>query len=330
LTLASCQIPETTTSEGVPEAGGAEITAADEAKPADAGASETTKVESKEPDVEPSEVLISLGDKKLTMRQLQWMQPNLTDRHISRLTKWWLENELLYAEAQRRGITKDPRARFITEQRRRYAFQTELAINLRESIEITDDLLLAHYEENKESDSRLRQRGYLRFSHVRTRTLEEAQAVLKRIEGGEDIEAIAKEVSIHDDAKRGGVKKSMYRAVEKRFGSEFFEALSAAKIGEVIGPISVEEGAYEVARLKDKTEPKPFPFEQVKDRIRGVVRQKEANNAFKALLERLKKEAADKIVKSPHLIEVEKAEAAKGPGGARPADRAGRIVSPRD
>jgi len=276
--------------------------------------------ESKEaPDInETSEVIVSLGDKKLTRQQAGWMQPGADkdDNMLSRLADWWVENELLYEEAERRGITKEPRAEFIAELMKKRTIATELGTHVRGAVEISDEKLLAYYEENKQTDSRLEEPGYLSFSHIRTRTLEDAQAVLERIKAGEDISKLAKELSIYRDAGRGGVvKRHRYSVVKRRFGDEFFETITAAEAGKLVGPVKSQEDSYEVARLENKTEPKIMPFEKVKEQIRSGLQRTERENAFRTLLDSLKEASADRIVKSPRIIQKDKSASAESEEG---------------
>lgn len=303
LAFVSCSAPETVTSEDT----------------AEVGMVETAKAESKELASETSEIIISLGDKKLTMEQIKWIHPDTDNRKMAWFADWWLENELLYAEAKRRGITKEPKAKFIAELMKKKVFSQELTSRVRDAVKISDEKALTYYEENKETDLRIKQPGYLSFSHIRTKTLEEAQAVLERIKAGEDISALAKELSVHLDARRGGVaRRYMYEIVEKRFGTKFFEALVAAKEGELMGPIKIKDNAYEVARLDGKIEPKPpLLFEKVKDQIKSLLERTEKANAFKSLLDSLKKEAADKIVRSPLITQPGKSTGEKSKGKGR-------------
>lgn len=305
LTIASCSATETTTSKG----------------PAEVSRVETAEPESKETVSDASKVIISLGDKKLTMQQVKWMQPEADDKQIAKIANWWLENELLYAEAERRGITKEPKTQFITEMMRKKGFSRELRARVRNAMKISDEKALAYYEKNKDTDSRLRRPGYLSFSHIKTKTLEEAQAALERIKAGEDINTLAKELSIHDDAKKGGVaKKYMYKRVKDRFGVKFFEALAAAEEGELIGPIKVKGDAYEVARQTGKIEPKPIPFEKVKDQIKSRLLRTEKDNAFTNLLDSLKGQAADKIVRSSLITQEDKPTGKKPKEGKGPGE----------
>jgi peptidyl-prolyl cis-trans isomerase C len=256
------------------------------------------------------EVIISLGDKKLTMQHLRWLHPNAEGIQIATFARWWLENELLYTEAEKRGITNEPKAKFFSELMRRSVFGKELESRVKDAVKITDKDVLAYYEKNKQTDRTLAKSGYLSFSHIRTKTLEEAQAVFNRIKAGENINELAKELSISTDAGRGGVvDKRRYMVVKKFSGTKFLEAIKAAKEGELIGPIEVEKDGgyeYEVARKKSEIKPTPRPFEEVKDRIKSQLERTEKQKAFRSIVDSLKKEAADKIVKSPRLIEAEK------------------------
>lgn len=301
LAFVSYSVPETVTSEDTAEIGGVE----------------TAKPKSEEVVSEVSDVIISLGDKKLTMEQVKWIHPDADNRRMAWFADWWLENELLYAEAERRGITKESKAKFIAELMKKKVFSNELTTQVRDAVKISDEKALSYYEENKEIDLRIKQPGYLSFSHIRTKTLEEAQAVLERIKAGEDISALAKELSIYLDAKRGGLaRRYMYEIVEKRFGTKFFEALVAAKQGELIGPLKIKDNAYEVARLDGKIEPKPpLPFEKVKDQIKSLLERTEKADAFKSLLDSLKEQAADKIVRSPPITQKGKSTGEKSKEG---------------
>lgn len=293
LIIVSCSAPET-----VPMPSAAVM---------DVNGVETARAESEEITGDASEVIISLGEKKLTMQQVKWIQPNIKDEEIAGIANGWLDNELLYAEAERRGITREPKAKFIAELMRKKVFSMKLGTSVRNSVKISDEDILAYYEENKDFGLRLKGPGYLSFSHIRTRTFEQAQAVFEIIKTGEDINALARDLSIYDDAEKGGVvEKCPYNTVKRRFGMRFFEVLLAAKKGELIGPIKVNNNAYEVVRHERKIRPKPLPFEEVKDQIRSELERTEGINAFMYLLDSLMEEATNKIVRSSRITQTEK------------------------
>jgi parvulin-like peptidyl-prolyl isomerase len=99
--------------------------------------------------------------------------------------------------------------------------------------------------------------------------------------------------------------------IQRIYGVKLNEALLAAKEGELIGPVKNDDGTCEVARLDNKTEPQITPFETVKEQLRARLERTEKGNAFKSLLDSLRKNAADKVVKSPRIIEAEKSSAGK-------------------
>jgi hypothetical protein len=278
---------------------------ASEAKAVEAGPA----AERSAADSNASEVVISLGDEKLTMQQVGWRVPNPQDAQIARLAKSWLETELMYAEAERRGITKEPRAAFFADIMRKTAFFQELRRQVAEAVKITDEDVAAYYEKNKQTDPILTTRGDLSFSHIATKTLEEAQTVLKKLKEGENINELAKTLSVASDAVLGGaVEKRSYGQIRQLFSEEFLGKLREAKQGEFIGPlVAGRKGHYEVARKDGETKPVPRPFEEVKEKLKSQLERTGKQEAYRSLLDSLMKEATDKIVKSPRLIQAEKA-----------------------
>jgi parvulin-like peptidyl-prolyl isomerase len=152
------------------------------------------------------------------------------------------------------------------------------------------------------------QSGYLSFSHIAARTLEEAQAAMEKLKAGEDFNSLAKEISIDSDAKNGGaVKNEGYNNVARDYGTRFFDLISTAKQGELIGPVKVKGNIYEIARQEGKIVPTPLPFEEVKAKLKSRLLLIEKRNIPTNLAKLLKEKAAAKIVKSPLLIKTEEA-----------------------
>ncbi len=342
VSIASCSGPETSASKvgtepkvedvrapevEVVRAPEAEVVRVPETEAVEADEPETTEVEpvpvpevkTEDANDDASEVVISFGSHKLTMREIKLIHPQAEDSQIVRLANSWLETYLFYAEAERRGITSDPKLRFIADMMYKGEFIRGLRTQVENSIEVSDEDVQAYYDKNKDDDPRLSSVGTMSFSHVRIKTLEEAADVLEKIKSGEDIGALARLLSIDKDAQKGGaVRRATYQRVELEFGKEFLDALSAAKEGDLVGPVKNKEDTYEVARLTGKTEPTPIPFEKVKDRIKGQLRQEGVRKALIDLRDSLKKEAEDRVVKSPRLIAIEQAMTEKKPeAGAR-------------
>jgi peptidyl-prolyl cis-trans isomerase D len=105
----------------------------------------------------------------------------------------------------------------------------------------------------------------------------EAEAVVARLEAGEDFAAVAAEVS--DDAgtrNLGGDLGYMARGV---FPAPFEDALYAMQVGEIEGPIETEFG-FHVIRLDDIRATDPQPFDAVRDQLRQELASDRAYSGF--------------------------------------------------
>ena len=253
-----------------------------------------------------SDMLVSLDGKQFTKKHVSWMRPDSDDARMAGLANWWLETELLYAEAEKRGITNDEKTKFLANLRFKQAFSKELVSQIRESVEVSAKEVQDYYNENRDTDVRLQQPGHVSFTHIRTNTLEEGQAALKRIEAGEDMGEVAKEVSVFRDARNGGVvSKYVHRRIEGRYGKEFLETLLSTEVGKLIGPIQTKGGEYEVVRLDEKIETVIKSFEEVKGRIESQLLITKKDEAAMNLMGSLKEKAAGRIVKSPLVSRID-------------------------
>ena len=266
---------------------------------------ETPKVEVPETSTkfDPSAVLVSLGDKKLTMQEIMWRTPNPDARMIVSLAKSWTETQLLYAEAEKRGITSLPKVQFIAELNRKYAFATEVKKEVAEKVEVSDEAALAYYEKTKDNVGFMK--GSMSLVHITTNTLEEAKDAIKKIEAGEDFKKVCQDVSIADDAKRGGqIRRHPYNIVIKNLGRDIFTALRRAKVGVLVGPEQgKDKDTYEIAR---KTADKPKPFKELKEQIKSQLLRGEQKKALEAFMGTLEAAVPGGVQRSQFLIEAEK------------------------
>jgi peptidyl-prolyl cis-trans isomerase C len=249
----------------------------------------------------PDEVMAKYGDQKLTLKEVKFFVPSVTPESARQLAQQWLDLQMLYAAAQSRGLTNDPKSKLMAELNSKQVFARELMNKVASEVNVPASEVREYYEKNKNTDPQLSEPNRLSFAHVKTKTAEEANAVKKRIEAGEDIEKIAKELSTAADAKNGGsVKKAPQQMVERQYSKEFADALLAASEGKIVGPISVRDG-FEVARHEGKLSSKVRPFEQVEQSIKGNLEQKEKSEASQKFMDELKKESKPKMYMSPLL-----------------------------
>ena len=249
------------------------------------------------------EVIISYGDKKLTMRHIEYLSPGADTKMIKRIAEWWLNIQLFAEEAVKQGIDKTEAVKFKKQLRIEEMYAESLKYQLRTDVKVADADILAYYEKNKQDNPMIKKPKKLSFSHVSTKTSDQAQEVFERIKKGEDINAIAKELSVHPDGPRGGiVKEFTEEVIDRRFGPAFSKALLAVPEGELTGPVACKGSRYEVIRLDGVIAGRVKTFDEVKAQIKRELTKEAANNAMKNMTETLESKAADKIKRSELLL----------------------------
>ena len=250
-------------------------------------------------------VIVSIGDSKFTTQNVEWMQPNANQQILPQMAEWWVNNELLYNEAIRQGVGDKDKTKFLMDLTKKQMYAKALVEKIKNDAQVTDDEVLAHYEENKNTEPRFRNAPTFDFIHIQLNTIEDANSAVEIINAGNDPVEVAKELSIARDASKGGVFKNFRKsAVASRFSDDFLKQLSAAEIGGVIGPVKVKDGTYEVAVLNKKVSASIKTFEELKERLEVQLSNKAKAEAYKNLIDSLNAAAADKIVKSEMLKEL--------------------------
>jgi peptidyl-prolyl cis-trans isomerase C len=237
-------------------------------------------------------VIVILDGKELTLKQIGFISPNFDYAMAQEIANYWLDIQLLYEEAVKRGIDKDEKAKFLADISHKRTIASELLETVRNNAKVTDEEVHKYYEENKETDLSLKEPMYLSFSHITLNSLEEAEAALKRINAGEDINVLAKELSTASDAQRGGkANKFQENTVRSRFGSDFLNALLNATEGQITGPVKNKDGKYEIVRHEGKRAQKIKDFEKVEQMIRANLENQARKKAMDDLTNGLRENA---------------------------------------
>jgi peptidyl-prolyl cis-trans isomerase C len=287
------------------------VTAADANKPA-------APAEPNFAAMNPDEVMAKYDDQKLTLRDIEYFIPSPTRESARQLAQQWLDLEMLYAAAQKRGITQNPKAKFLAELNSKQLFSRELMNKIASEVNVPDAEIHEYYEKNKNTDPQLFEPNRLSFCHIKTKTLEDANAIMKRIEAGDNMQTIAKEQSFATDAATGGLVRRLPQAVvERQYGKEFTQALLASSEGKIIGPIKVPDGYYEIARHEGKLSAKPYPFDMVMGTIKSRLEQEAKTEATRKFIEDLKKQSQSKMYMSG-LLEIPAPKVEEGKSGMQP------------
>ena len=172
-------------------------------------------------------------------------------------------------------------------------FTQEKLVN---SITVPEKDIKAYYEANEKA---YRQPEEIRASHIlikvdpkagdaaKAEALKRAEAIKKRIDGGEDFAALAKELSEGPSRNKGGDLGYFKRG---QMVKPFEEAAFAMKPGEVSGVVPTRFG-YHIIKVVDKKPAGQLTYEEVKDKIELMLKQKQLSTKVNDFLKEKKKEA---------------------------------------
>jgi peptidyl-prolyl cis-trans isomerase C len=134
----------------------------------------------------------------------------------------------------------------------------------------------------------------IRARHILVKTLEEAQEIIKQLDGGASFEDLAKAKSTDGAAAQGG---DLGYFGSGQMVPEFEKAAMALEPGQYTKtPVQTQFG-FHVVKVEDKRAKQPPEFDKVKDQVRNVVLQENYVKRVKAIRDELKVEYVDAEVK---------------------------------
>src|SRR5690606_38211284 len=133
----------------------------------------------------------------------------------------------------------------------------------------------------------------VRARHIHVKTKEEAEAIIKKLDGGSKFEELAKENSTDGTAANGG---DLGYFTEGQMVPEFEKAAFALKPGEYTKePVETQFG-FHVIQQEDRRTKQPPAFDQVEDQIRSIVMRERYVDLVKKLRDGLKIEYKDPVI----------------------------------
>lgn len=131
----------------------------------------------------------------------------------------------------------------------------------------TSEEALKAYYENEYSP-------LMEAQHILVETEDEANDVLKRLEAGEEFDALAKELSLDSTGQNGGLLTPFKSGT---MVAEFEEAVKSVANGELVDhPVQSKYG-YHIIRVINNGEKKPY--EEVKEEVRQAYLESQYNNS---------------------------------------------------
>ncbi len=272
---------------------GAAAFAQDAAKPA--GAAQTTAAPAEKED--PAKVLATVNGKDITVGEVDQAAGDL-DPQFARLPVEQRRLAALAALIDIKALAEEARKEKLdqtAEFKDRMEFLRERALHneyFKDAIvdKISDDEVRARYDKEIAA---IPPQVEVRARHILLKTKEEADAIIKKLEGGAKFEDLAKESSTDGSAANGG---DLGYFSEGQMVPEFEKAAFALKPGEYTKePVQTQFG-FHIIQLEDRRTKQPPSFEEVKDQIRSIVLRERYVEAVKKLRDGMKIDYKDPAI----------------------------------
>lgn len=176
-----------------------------------------------------------------------------------------IEIRLMAAQAVEKGLDKD------ADFQRRLAFLDQRALH-GELVEkevagkITDDEIRARYDKEIAAQKPVNE---VHARHILVKTKEEAEAIIKKLDGGEDFQKLANENTTDPSGKTSGGDLGFFGPGQ--MVPEFEKAALALEIGAYTKePVQTQFG-WHIIKVEDKRTQQPPAFETVKEQVRSLL-----------------------------------------------------------
>ena len=229
--------------------------------------------------------VISKEDVKAQMKML----PEIAIQHFQGpegLTKFvdeLVKKEMLYLEAQKRGMDKDKEFQKKVEEFKKITLINDLLDKeIEHSPKVTDEDIKGYYEKNKEDFLINKQ---IRISHIFIKTEDELNQVKQRIDKGEDFAKIASEMSADKASSKVGGDIGFIKKGE--LAPELENVVFTMRKGQVSAPVKVKDG-FRIIKVTD-IKGNLVEFDKVKGLINQRLIAEKQRESFEKFMEKIKK-----------------------------------------
>jgi peptidyl-prolyl cis-trans isomerase C len=204
---------------------------------------------------------------------------------LRRYVEEYAHKEMIYREALKKGIDKDPEVRrLVAAAEKTYIVQRMLDTTLADKAKVTDADLKKYFEEHKDEFTA---EDRLTLAHIQFDNLKAAEEARSRLKRGEDFAALARALSTDALSRdKGGLLGTVERS---KAPPEFSEALADMKKGDVSAPVKTRHG-YHLVKLMDVEPGKLVAFEGVREPLRQFLAQEKQRKALEDYIASLKKD----------------------------------------
>ena len=200
----------------------------------------------------------------------------------------WIDNQLLYEEAKRRGLEKLPEVKMRARQAARdITVLSLLNDQIAKNIQVSEDEARRFYNQNK--DFFKREQEEVRASHILFSSQVQADSASARLKKGEDFRLLARGLSLDSLTRNTGGDIGYFGLSST--DPVVAKVVSGLQTGMVSAPFKTAIG-YHILKVTDR-KPKGSirDFEEVKTTLMNQLLQEKRSQAISSLLEELKKKA---------------------------------------
>jgi len=231
------------------------------------------------------------GD-KLTASELDSLSPEgfeVTRENLPKILDKWVSNTLMYQEAQRRGIEKEPQVRVHLKRLERDYLVNELLDRLTSSVKVGQDQLMQYFNQHKEEFS-----YEVKIARIVMADSLMAAQTAAELRAGADFTKLARERSQDVALEAGQESRYFARNVgDPRMGGDpaVAEAIFALAPGQVSDVVPSQEG-YQIIKLVDKKKVKAdATFAEAKDEIEAILSYRRSQAVVDSALSALRGKA---------------------------------------
>ncbi|HMF69774.1 MAG TPA: peptidylprolyl isomerase [Phyllobacterium sp.] len=241
----------------------------------DAGKTEPAKPDAAQADAakaDPDKVLATINGSKITNKDVDQISADLDpqfaklpddQRRLAALAAI-IDIKSLAAKAEAEKLDQTPefkaRLEFLKDRALHNDYFKQQVVD-----KITDADIRARYDKEIAA---MPPQNEVRARHILVKTKEEAEAIIKQLDGGAKFEDVAKEKSTDGSAAQGG---DLGYFGPGQMVPEFDKAANALEVGQYTKePVQTQFG-FHVIKLEDKRTQQPPAFDQVKDQVKSIL-----------------------------------------------------------
>jgi peptidyl-prolyl cis-trans isomerase C len=237
-------------------------------------------------------VLASVNGDKLTMPELDSLSPQgfqVTRENLPKILDKWVSNSLMYQEAVRRGVDKEPQVQAHIKRLERDYLVNELLDRITTNVKVGQDQEMQYFNQHKDEFS-----CEVKIARIVLADSMNAAQTAAELKGGADFTKLAKERSQDVALEAGQESRYFARNVgDPRMGGDptVAEAIFALSPGQISDVIPSQEG-YQIIKLIDKKKVKAdVTFPEAKDEIEAILSYRRSQAVVDSVLTSLREKA---------------------------------------